>query len=194
MAKTGKIKKISISHIDEVMKENYNNVVTKDWFGADLVIRKTISFIEYMNVIDAITRACFDSAGVYYPGMMDFAIRCCVISVYANVNIPSDNDKQYNIAMNSGLYEEIVKEINIEQLNTIKEAVELNVKHIADAMALESKAKIEETGKAFEEMATSFGSLFNGISEEDIKNAAKLIESVGDKEILNAVINNGDKQ
>ena len=41
-------KKISINSLDKIIKENYDNTITAEWYGVEVSIKKTLAFKEML--------------------------------------------------------------------------------------------------------------------------------------------------
>lgn len=94
------------------------------WHGVQIYIRRFISFresVEFVNYVLDISK------NGLREEMVDFAFRANVIMTYTNIELPNDLDEQYRLLYAGDLYGFILKNINEEQIASIKYAVELRI-------------------------------------------------------------------
>ena len=111
-----KIKKVSISQIDKVMKEVYVPATTVEWHGVEIVVKKSLTLEDMLKFVSDVVKTCTEQeAGGYMPELKDFAIRLNVVEMYSNVKLPDNVNHKYFILVNSGIVETILENININQ-------------------------------------------------------------------------------
>lgn len=95
------------------------------WHGVQILLRKFISFRECVDCVESILQA---SDNGYRAEMVDFALRANVLMSYSNIELPDDIESQYKMLYGSDIYHFILTNINEEQVNSIRYAVELRIK------------------------------------------------------------------
>lgn len=168
--------KLSISKIDEAMK-GYNNIVVKNWNGNELKIKMVISKDEMETFVNKVVEACFSDKGDYMPENEDAATRECVLSIYGNVAMPSDESHKYNILYCSSLYECIMEEINDSQYCTIIDAIHNKVDAIVEMNVQHVYMEVNQVVNSLNALVTEFSNMFKGITPDDVKNILGAISS-----------------
>lgn len=126
---TGKL----ITTSDDIMQvwTPGENTAEITWNGRNVSVKRLLPFREVSQFINAVMDLCFDTEHeIAIPEAADFAIRLNVLIRYAGIMMTDDIEEQYQIAYESGLYEEIVKEVNAAQLDAIQQTVQTCVLHM----------------------------------------------------------------
>lgn len=172
-----KVKKISINAFESVVKENFENTVTKEWFGIPVTITKTISFEEVVNFVAEVADNCFLSDGRYIPEAMQALIDCGVVRHYTNINLPANLSSAYELVMRSGIIDFIMPEINSNQYNDIIIAIRDKIEYVCDSNTAEFKHAMEKMTISMNEIQEATKDLFGKVSPDDIQ---KIIGLYGD--------------
>ncbi len=172
-----KVKKISINAFESVVKENFENTVTKEWFGIPVTITKTISFEEVVNFVAEVADNCFLSDGRYIPEAMQALIDCGVVRHYTNINLPANLSSAYELVMRSGIIDFIMPEINSNQYSDIIIAIRDKIEYACDSNTAEFKHAMEKMTISMNEIQDATKDLFDKVSPEDIQ---KIIGVYGD--------------
>lgn len=172
-----KVKKISINAFEGVVKENFENTVTKEWFGIPVTITKTISFEEVINFVAEVTDNCFLSDGRYVPEAMQALIDCGVVRHYTNINLPTNLSSAYDLVMRSGIIDFIMPEINSNQYNDIIVAIRDKIEYACDANTAEFRHVMNEMTSSMNEIQEATKDLFGKVSPDDVQ---KIIGLYGD--------------
>ena len=172
-----KVKKISINAFESVVKENFENTVTKEWFGIPVTITKTISFEEVVNFVAEVADNCFLSDGRYIPEAMQGLIDCGVVRHYTNINLPANLSSAYELVMRSGIIDFIMPEINSNQYDDIIIAIRDKIEYVCDSNTAEFKHAMEKMTISMNEIQEATKDLFGKVSPDDIQ---KIIGLYGD--------------
>lgn len=172
-----KVKKISINAFESVVKENFENTVTKEWFGIPVTITKTISFEEVVNFVAEVADNCFLSDGRYVPEAMQALIDCGIVRYYSNINLPTNLSSAYDLVMRSGIIDFIMPEINSNQYNDIIVAIRDKVEYTCDANTAEFRQVMNEMTSSMNEIQEATKDLFGKVSPDDVQ---KIIGLYGD--------------
>lgn len=181
-----KVKKISINAFESVVKENFENIVTKEWFGIPVTITKTISFEEVVNFVAEVADNCFLSDGRYIPEAMQALIDCGVVRHYTNINLPANLSSAYELVMRSGIIDFIMPEINSNQYNDIIIAIRDKIEYACDTNVTEFRNSLEDMMESMTDLQDKTKDLFGKISPDEIQT---LLAAFGDdKAVENKVV------
>lgn len=173
-----KVKKISINAFEKTIKENFENTVTKDWFGIPVTITKTISFEEVVSFVAEVADNCFLDDGRYIPEAMQALIDCGVVRHYTNISLPANLFSAYELVMQSGIIDFIMSEINYSQYNNILLAIRDKVEYACESNAAEFNKAIEKMTVSMNEIQEATKDLFSKISPDDVQ---KIMGMYGDE-------------
>ena len=163
--------KLSISKIDDAMKSiDTYSVMSKDWFGHELKIKKCLRYAEMKSFVDNVVSACITSDGDYTPENKDPAIRECVLTMYCNITLPNDISHKYDILYGSGLFETILGDINNDQFRQIVKAIDKKIDDAEEKNVQHVYAELNQVVNSMKSLTEEFGNLFKGITSDDIKN------------------------
>jgi hypothetical protein len=181
-----KVKKISINAFESVVKENFENTVTKEWFGIPVTITKTISFEEVVNFVAEVADNCFLSDGRYIPEAMQALIDCGVVRHYTNINLPANLSSAYELVMRSGIIDFIMPEINSNQYNDIIIAIRDKIEYACDTNVTEFRNSLTGMMESMTDLQEKTKELFGKISPDEIQT---LLAAFGDdKAVENKVV------
>lgn len=164
-----KVKKISINAFEKTIKENFENTVTKDWFGIPVTITKTISFEEVVSFVAEVADNCFLDDGRYIPEAMQALIDCGVVRHYTNISLPANLSSAYELVMQSGIIDFIMSEINYSQYNNILLAIRDKVEYACESNTAEFKHAMEKMAISMNEIQEATKDLFDKVSPDDIQ-------------------------
>lgn len=173
-----KVKKISINAFEKTIKENFENTVTKDWFGVPVTITKTISFEEVVSFVAEVADNCFLDDGRYIPEAMQALIDCGVVRHYTNISLPANLSSAYELVMQSGIIDFIMSEINYSQYNNILLAIRDKVEYACESNAAEFNKAIEKMTVSMNEIQEATKDMFSKISPDDVQ---KIMGMYGDE-------------
>jgi hypothetical protein len=173
-----KVKKISINAFEKTIKENFENTVTKDWFGIPVTITKTISFEEVVSFVAEVADNCFLDDGRYIPEAMQALIDCGVVRHYTNISLPANLSSAYELVMQSGIIDFIMSEINYSQYNNIVLAIRDKVEYACESNTAEFNKAIEKMTVSMNEIHETTKDLFSKISPDDVQ---KIMGMYGDE-------------
>lgn len=176
-----KVKKISINAFESVVKENFENTVTKEWFGIPVTITKTISFEEVVNFVAEVADNCFLSDGRYIPEAMQALIDYGVVRHYTNINLPANLSSAYELVMRSGIIDFIMPEINSNQYNDIIIAIRDKIEYSCDTNVAEFRNSLSDMMASMTNLQDKTKELFGKISPDEIQ---ALLSAFGSEKII----------
>ena len=176
-----KVKKISINAFESIVKENFENNITKEWFGVPVTITKTISFEEVVNFVAEVADNCFLEDGRYIPEAMQALVNCGIVRHYTNISLPSNLSSAYSLVMQSGILEFIMPEINSEQYSDIVIAIRDKIEYMCDSNTAEFRHAMEKMTASVNEIQETTKDLFGKVSPDDVQ---KIIGLYGDEHAI----------
>lgn len=161
--------RISINALEKVAKENFTPVVTKEWFGLEVSIRRTLPLAEVLMFTEDIVNNCFTPNGTFIPQVMDFAIKEGILTRYANFTMPSNAEKQYELVYATDAVDMVMEEIDNEQLKAIIDAADRKIDYLCDANIKETREQLCKLFATFDKLAKIAGTTFDGMKPEDMQ-------------------------
>lgn len=169
MAKTVKTKKISITAFDKIMKTTAEPPKAVEWNGIEITIKHTLPLEDVITFVNNVSNLCFErESGNYLPEIKVFAIKCCVLEMYANFALPENVEHRYDLIYNTDAFDTVLEHINIKQLNEIVDAISEKVDNIAQADIESAKTKMNEIYSMFNNFQKQINDIFSGIDAEDL--------------------------
>lgn len=181
-------KQVSISALENIVKQADLNIVDVEWNGLPVAITRTISLEEMMKFADNVHKSCFNvDTGAYMPEVKEFAIRSNIMQRYANFSLPDNMERQYMIVMTSGAVEMILEHINLVQYHALMDAIDKKLANTADANISALTARLDTIAQSFEKIQSAMEGMCSGIDAGDVN---KLIEFVSNGGNIDASIAN----
>ena len=94
------------------------------WRGLKVIVRHMISLEEMQKLVGIVWEQCWDEARLCRE-LMDFQLRCAVVTFYTNVNLPAEPAEQYEYLYGTDLYETVRQNISDSQINAITESLKM---------------------------------------------------------------------
>lgn len=185
-------KKISISALEKIMKENKSQPVTVEWNGIEIVIKPTLSLKEILTFVDDVVKSCFiGDTGEYHPELKPFFIKSNVLEAFANFKLPPNASRRYDIIYNTDAFDVVLQYIDTEQFNEIVQAIDSKIDSEIQLNTRLIQAQIHEAYLKMDELQKEVSSLFEGINAEDISNFIGGITEGGfdEEQLVKAYIN-----
>lgn len=157
-----------IPMLNTIGKEENTEYVVKERTN-DFVVKDHLSFDEMMHFVDNVVTSCFDTkTGEYRPEVMDFAIRINTLRCYTDIELPTSMDEKYEMAVASGIVEEVLEYINRPQYLNMVSSIEAKVQNVADSHVHELLKRFDQVATSLESVMSGMESMFSGITTEDI--------------------------
>ena len=177
-------KRISISVMDKIIKEHFENTTTEQWYSIEVQIKKTLSFTEMMEFVNDVVLSCFQEDGGFVPEVMDFAIRSNILSKYANFSLPDKLEHRYEIIYKTDIIDLVCSRINGAQLNEIVASINRKVEFLCNSNALMIKRQVNDLISAFNDLqartSDDIAKLANVLSSGEL-DEGKIVEAYLDK-------------
>lgn len=176
MANNNKTKKISITAFEKIMKETHIPTSTVEWNGVEITIKHTLSFKEALTFVDNVTKSCFTTEqNTYLPEIKEFAIRCCILEMYANFAMPSNIEHKYDLVYCTDAVTIVTAHINKIQLGELIDAINDKIDNLAQANIEAVNRQMNELYSAFDNLQEQISSIFTGIGSDDI---SKMVSAI----------------
>lgn len=181
---------ISISKVDDIIKEQYVEYETVAWNDIEIKIKKTLSLDETMTFVDAVVGSCFVANGAeYIPEVKDFVIGRCVLNLYGNFRLPDNVQHSYNIVYCTDIVDTILKHINKNQFDSIIAAINAKIEYKIRINTDILYKQVNESVSSVENMSKQLLEIFGGVTSDDISDVVKAIGN--GKFDLDTVLQNG---
>ena len=172
--------RISINKLESVMKENVIIVPMKGSEDIDITIRHTLPLKDMMQFVENVVSSCVNAeTATYTPEIKEFAIRSEILTTYANFNLPSNVEKQYEFLYCTDVLCQVMDHINNKQLHEIEVAIDERISHEVKMIETVLAAKTNEMMLRIENMVEQFETVFGGINNEDFNGVMKKLSEMG---------------
>ncbi len=162
--------RISVNALERIFKEQKKDITTIEWQGETLEIKHTLGLADMLGFVNDIVESCFGEDDQYLPEVMDFAVKCGILTKYANLTLPKNLELRYDIIYNTDAVQTVYDSISTEQLSEIVESARRKIKCRRDTHISAVHQRLSEVATAFEEMKNNMDSLFSKVSGEEIGN------------------------
>lgn len=169
-------KKISINSLDKIIKENYDNTITAEWYGVEVSIKKTLAFKEMLEFVNDVVMSCFQDKGDFVPEVVDFAVKSNILSRYANFSLPDKLEHRYEIIYCSDAVEFVCQHINNEQLNEITASINKKISYLCNTNVMNIQKQMMELVSSFETMQQKTTDMFANLTPEDMTKVLSAFE------------------
>lgn len=184
--------RISINKLESVLKENIVVVPMRGNENVNIIIRRTLPLKDMMQFVENVVSSCVDAeTASYTPEIKEFAIRSEILTTYANFNLPSNVEKQYELLYCTDVLCQVMEHINNKQLHEIEVAIDARIDHEVKMIETVLAAKTNEMMLRIEAMVEQFEAAFGGINSDDFNGVVKKLsemDSMTEESIAKAVL------
>ena len=184
--------RISINKLESVLKENIIVVPMHGNEDVNITIRRTLPLKDMMQFVENVVSSCVDAeTASYTPEIKEFAIRSEILTTYANFNLPSNVEKQYELLYCTDVLCQVMEHINNKQLHEIEVAIDARIDHEVKMIETVLAAKTNEMMLRIEAMVEQFEAAFGGINSDDFNGVVKKLfemDSMTEESIAKAVL------
>ena len=168
---SARIKRISVDVFEKGVAEAIGEpVVTIDWHGVSVFVRKKLPLIPMIEFVNDVVGSCFDEdTHEYKPEIRDFAIRCAVLTKYANFSLPKNIEHCYELVVGCDVYPAILDIIDQAQFREMLKAVDDKIAHIASANIEAAVRQVDELYSRIGSAGERLGELLNGLDADSIR-------------------------
>lgn len=168
-----KAKRISVNALEKVVKDTYAPTVTFNWNDIEVTVKKNLSLREMLEFVNDVTKSCFTAdTSSYMPEIKDFAIKACVLEMYANFTMPRNVEAKYDLIYHTDAFESVLNHINMRQFGEICHSIDKKIENLAQANIEAVNKQMNELYNAFNNLQSHLSNLFTDIQSEDIQKIA----------------------
>lgn len=169
---------ITAEKIEKVI--DTKKVVKDVWEGMNITIKPTLTLAEVLTMVSTVVKTCFsEEEGTYLPEVKDFAIKKCILEIYANIKLSNDPSKDYDIIYNSDLVDFIMANINRQQFSEIMAAIDSKIEYTKQTNVSMINHQMNELLTSLGELSNKISDIFSGVNSEDIGNLVQAISNGG---------------
>lgn len=173
--------RISINKLESVLKENTVAVPMRGNEEVTILIRRTLPLKDMLQFVENVVSSCvYADTATYTPEVKELAIRSEILTTYANFNLPSNVEKQYDLLYCTDVLCQVMEHINKEQLNEIREAIDARIEHEVKMIEAALTAKTNELMLRIDNMAEQFETAFGNVNSSDFHSVLKKLSEMSE--------------
>ncbi len=172
-------KKVSIALFDKIAKEQFRNEATIEWHDAQIRVKYALPLTDMLAFVDDVVGSCFHDKLGYMPEVKDFAIKSNILYRYANFTLPDNLEHRYQLVYVTDAVDAVCAAIDGTQLQEIVNAINSKIRFLCDSKATMVQERINDVLNTMEEMRDNTKSIFEGITQDDLKSLMSAITSSG---------------
>lgn len=172
-----KVNRIDASTLVEAVNKITEQTTEFEWNGMSIVVNRTLPMETMLEFVDYVVKTCFSDDGEYLPEVKDFAIKSCLLEMYANFDLPTDLATRYAVIYNSDIVDAVLNRIEGRQFGEIINAIEQKIANLAQANVQMVYAQMNRINDEFENLQNNIAALFTGVDQDDIKKLANAISN-----------------
>lgn len=184
--------RISINKLESVVKENIVSIPMNGAEDVTITIRRTLPLKDMMQFVENVVSSCVNAqTASYTPEIKEFVIRSEILTTYANFNLPSNVEKQYELVYGTDVVVQVMEYINWNQLAEIRAAIDSRIDHEVKMIETVLAAKTNEMIARIEAMTEQFEAAFGGINGNEFNEVVKKLsemDNMTEESIAKAVL------
>lgn len=190
-----KVNRIDASTLVEVVNKIEEQTTEFEWNGMCVVVNRTLPMKTMLEFVDYVVKTCFSDDGEYLPEVKDFAIKSCLLEMYANFDLPTDLPTRYSVIYNSDIVDAVLNCIEGRQFGEIINAIEQKIANLAQANVQMVYAQMNRINDEFENLQNNIAALFTGVDQDDVKKLVNAISNgnIDEGKIVQAFVSQNKK-
>lgn len=154
-------------------------VSTFEWNEMSISVKRYLDMGDMMNFTYSVFNSCFsNTTGEYRPEVKDFAIRSCILEIYANIDLPDNLAERYNVIYQSSVIPEIMQYIDQTQFNAIMIAIDNKIESRINMNVAKFENEMREAQETLSGVLEFVKEIFDGIDNETVKQIAGAISNM----------------
>ena len=154
-------------------------VSTFEWNEMSISVKRYLDMEDMMNFTYSVFNSCFsNTTGEYRPEVKDFAIRSCILEIYANIDLPDNLAERYNVIYQSSVIPEIMQYIDQAQFNAIMIAIDNKIESRINMNVAKFENEMREAQETLSGVLEFVKEIFDGIDNETVKQIAGAISDM----------------
>lgn len=190
--------RISINKLEGVLNTLTTSVPLPGNPDVEVKIRHNLHLSEVLQFVENVVSSCVDAeSGTFYPEIMWFSIYSSVLTMYANFNLPSNVEKQYDLIYNTDAVELVMGYINRSQYDEIVNAIQSRIDHERKIMENALFGKMAELVERMTAYAQQSDTLFGAVDNEDMASLVKNLADIGkidEDKLIHALVESRNKE
>ncbi len=142
-------------------------------------MKYALSLTDMLAFVDDVVGSCFHDKLGYMPEVKDFAIKTNILSRYANFSLPDNLEHRYQLVYMTDAVDAVCAAIDGTQLQEIFNSINDKIRFLCDSKATMIQERINDVLNTMEKMRDNTKSIFDGITQNDLKNLMGAITSNG---------------
>lgn len=172
--------RISVNKLESVMNRTVTSIPLDGADGVEIRVKFNLTLSEVLQFVEDVVSSCIDTeSGTYTPEIMWFSVYSSVLTRYANFNLPSNVEKQYDLIYNTDAVEQVMACINMNQYKEIVEAVQARIAHeraVMENSVIEKINKLVSRMNAYVEQSEN---LFGSVDSDDMSAVVRNLADIG---------------
>lgn len=175
--------RISYAEFIADIKAREDNETIVHWLGQDVVIKKYLNMKEELAFVASVVDVCYQGEGevlVYTPEVQAFAVQHSLVSYYTNIDLEEVEDSDFDIydfVTRSGIIDIIMEHIDIQQYNTIINAIGSKIKYINESSVASIMSEMGSLNNAINELVPQIQEFMTAENMESVQNALEVLSA-----------------
>lgn len=166
-----KAKRVSINALEKALFNVHEHEIVID--GTDdvkMIVRDFLPLTDVLVFVREVAESVVDmEEGVYRPEMYDYMMRYCLMTIHANLTLPKDPEKAYDLMYNTPVIEQIKQIVgNTAQYKNIESMIENKIVHNLEIIERSVEKQMREYLNMMEQFTNSVTPLFEDMDADKV--------------------------
>jgi len=175
--------KVSVSAFESIYNFNRYSTQTRRFpndEGGDTEVRikYSLSLEESIAFVNEVVDECIDFDDEYYPEYCQYMIKRCILTYYANFNMPKTHKKAYAWIYETSICNDVRSCINEEQLGELITAIHKKIEFKKQTILSNERAALHRASEELSNLASSMSAMYEGV---DVNQFVRGIAALSDR-------------
>lgn len=166
-----KAKRVSINALEKALFNVHEHEIVID--GTDdvkMIVRDFLPLTDVLVFVREVAESVVDmEEGVYRPEMYDYMMRYCLMTIHANLTLPKDPEKAYDLMYNTPVIEQIKQIVgNTAQYKNIESMIENKIVHNLEIIERSVEKQMREYLNMMDQFTNSVAPLFEDMDADKV--------------------------
>lgn len=166
-----KAKRVSINALEKALFNVHEHEIVID--GTDdvkMIVRDFLPLTDVLVFVREVADSVVDmEEGVYRPEMYDYMMRYCLMTIHANLTLPKDPEKAYDLMYNTPVIEQIKQIVgSTAQYKNIESMIENKIVHNLEIIERSVEKQVREYLNMMEQFTNSVAPLFEDMDADKV--------------------------
>lgn len=166
-----KAKRVSINALEKALFNVHEHEIVID--GTDdvkMIVRDFLPLTDVLVFVREVAESVVDmEEGVYRPEMYDYMMRYCLMTIHANLTLPKDPEKAYDLMYNTPVIEQIKQIVgSTAQYKNIESMIENKIVHNLEIIERSVEKQMREYLNMMEQFTNSVAPLFEDMDADKV--------------------------